>query len=213
MAYDQPNEAEEVIDAFRLGRWRKKRTELAWAFVHIMNAVHLGGHLHNDLSPDSIMFHFSDNKSKVYIGVCDWAMITLSKEPMKSLYTFTSESDMQDAMRQRWWVDPDVAYVHKKDGNVADIPSYSRASEEFAVGKLAQKINGLCMSEDYHKLQRETPTMMKISHEQLGVFFHQYLERLTKKSSDYRGGLAHVINRFQTTFNWPTPDQHFRHSY
>jgi len=83
-----------------------------------MDAVHVGGNLHNDLSPDNIMFHFPKDESKVYIGVCNWSMTTISKEPMKSLYTFTSAKDMEDALRKRWWVDPSIAYLHKRDVDV-----------------------------------------------------------------------------------------------
>jgi serine/threonine-protein kinase RIO1 len=45
---------------------------LAWAFINIMNAVHHCEILHNDLSKDNIMLHFSSDKPNVvYIGVCD----------------------------------------------------------------------------------------------------------------------------------------------
>ncbi len=46
LAYSNPTD-EDVVKAFRLGRYKKKRTELAWALVHIMNVVHAAGHLHN----------------------------------------------------------------------------------------------------------------------------------------------------------------------
>jgi len=45
---------------------------LAWAFINIMNVVHHCEILHNDLSKDNIMLHFSlDKPNVVYIGVCD----------------------------------------------------------------------------------------------------------------------------------------------
>jgi len=83
-----------------------------------MNVVHVGGHLHNDLPIDNNMFYFSEDRLKVYIGVCDWSMTTISREPIKSLYTFTSTEDMEDALRKRWWVDPNIAYLHKRDADV-----------------------------------------------------------------------------------------------
>jgi len=118
-----------------------------------MNVVHVGGHVHNDLSPDNIMFHFLEDKSKVYIGVCDWGMTTISKEPMKSLYTFTSTKDMEDALKKRWWIDPSIAYLYKRNADVQIIPNLSCELKEYTIGKLAQRINGQCMSKDYHKLQ------------------------------------------------------------
>jgi hypothetical protein len=93
---------EEIIAAKNLKRFRAKRVELAWALLHIMNAVHIAGHLHNDISPDNIMFHFPEDESRVYIGVCDWGMTTVMSEPMKSLYTFTSTAEKDEAIRMRW---------------------------------------------------------------------------------------------------------------
>jgi len=95
----------EVTAAFNLRRWRKKHTKLVWTLVHIMNAMHVGRHPFNDISPNNIMFHFPEDESKVYIGVCDQDMTIISKDPMKSLYTFTSTNDIKDALRKRWWVD------------------------------------------------------------------------------------------------------------
>ncbi len=178
-----------------------------------MNAVHVSGHLHNDISPDNIMFHFPDDESRVYIGICDWGMTTVATEPMKSLYTFTSASEMNEALTRRWWVDPSIAYLHRRDANVEIIPHLSRASEEYAIGKIAQRINKQCMSKNYNKLQWETNAMAMFSHHQLGIVFHQYLDRLCQRGDGYRGGLAHIINRFTSQFNWPMPDEHFRHSY
>jgi hypothetical protein len=143
LQYSNPTKSD-VTKAFHLARFRKKRTELAWALVHIMNAVHVSGHLHNDISPDNIMFHFPDDESRVYIGICDWGMTTVATEPMKSLYTFTSASEMNEALTRRWWVDPSIAYLHRRDANVEIIPHLSRASEEYAIGKIAQRINKQC---------------------------------------------------------------------
>jgi len=132
----------EVTTTYNLGQWRKKLIELAWALVHIMNAIHVGGHLHNDLSLDNIMFHFLEDELKEYIGVCNWGMTTISKEPMKSLYTFTLVEDIEDTLRKRWWMDPSIVYLHKRDVDVQIIPNLSHELEEYAIGKLAQRING-----------------------------------------------------------------------
>lgn len=206
----KPVSEEEVVRAYRLGRWRKKRTELAWALIHIMNAVHLAGHLHNDISPDNIMFHFPEDESRVYIGVCDWGMTTIATEPMQSLYTFTSEGEKEEALKKRWWVDPSIAYVHKRNADVEIIPKLSRVSEEYAIGKIAQRINKGCMSEAYWKKQRENARTCTFLHEEFGQVFHTYCQRLVNKDP---GGLPHVINRFCNVHNWPIPDEHFRRSY
>ena len=200
----------EVVEAFRLGRFRKKRTELAWALVHIMNEVHSAGHLHNDLSPDNIMLHFPEDESRVYIGVCDWGMTTLATDPMKSLYTFTSESERDETLRRRWWLDPAITYVHKKDADVEIIPYLSRATEEYAVGKIAQRIQNEEMSVHYFNLQGGRPGMCKFQHHELGTVFQLFLDRLCQTGPR---GLAHVITFFTTKLNWPVPDEHFRHLY
>jgi len=68
VAYSKPT-PKEVNATHRFKQWKKKRTKLAWALVHIMNVVYVAGHLHNDISLDNIMFHFPKDESCVYIGV------------------------------------------------------------------------------------------------------------------------------------------------
>ena len=73
-----PLAPDDVIKADYLHRFRKKRTELAWAFVIIMSEVHMTNNLHNDISPDNILLHFPLDESRIYIGVCDWGMLTFA---------------------------------------------------------------------------------------------------------------------------------------
>lgn len=208
-----PNTTEKQFEeAHQLARFRKKRTELAWAFLHIMNAVHLAKYRHNDISIDNIMLHFPQDESKVFIGVCDWGMATVDSEEVKSLYTFTSEGERQKTLRERWWLDPSIAYLHQKDADVEIIPTLSRESEQYAVAKIAERINMECMSKEYAQLQREKPTMSKLSDQDLVQIFHTYLKQLYDKGIP-NGTLSHFVTRFTNTYNWPVPDEHFRHSY
>ena len=71
---------DEVNQVHRLIHFCRKQTELAWALLYIMNEVHKIHNLHNDLSPDNILFHFPDDESKVYIGVCDWGLASKDSE-------------------------------------------------------------------------------------------------------------------------------------
>jgi serine/threonine protein kinase len=103
--YDNTS-GDELLCAEYLRRFRKKRTELAWALLHIMDEVHKSHNLHNDISPDNILLHFPEEESKVYIGVCDWGLATKSMEPMKSLYTFRDKKSKDEKMEGKWWVDP-----------------------------------------------------------------------------------------------------------
>ena len=98
-----PNSSKaDYVKANPLRRFRKKRTKLAWAFVIIMSEVHINGNLHNDLSLDNILLHFPKDEPHIYIAVCDWGLTTKATKPMKSLYTFTSEEEMNRTLRERW---------------------------------------------------------------------------------------------------------------
>ncbi len=67
----------------------------------MINAVHNVGHMHNDLSSNNIMFHFFKDESRVSIGVCNSSMTTSQIDPIKTLYTFTFESDMKNALKSQ----------------------------------------------------------------------------------------------------------------
>ena len=110
VAYDNTS-GDEFLHASHLRWFWKKRTELAWALLHIMNEVHKSHNLHNDISPDNI-FHFPEDESKVYNRVCDWGLATKSTDVLKSLYTFRDHQSKDERMRGRWWVDSAIVCVH-----------------------------------------------------------------------------------------------------
>jgi len=155
---------DDVEEAYRLRRFRKKRTELAWALLHIMPAVHDARHFLNDISPNNIMLHFPIDESRVYIGVHDWDMTTLGIKSPKSLYVFTSTGEKNEALARRWWVSPAIAYVHKKDKDVKIVPTLSCASKEYVVCKIVKQLNKDYKSEEYHKFNMETKSMSKFGH-------------------------------------------------
>ena len=208
-----PLAPEDVIEADRLCRFRKKRTELAWAFVIIMSEVHMSNNLHNDISPDNILLHFPLDESRVYIGVCDWGMTTFASEPMRSMYTFTSAAERNKTLAERWWVDPTIAYLHKRDADVEVIPQLTKTSEAYAVAKIAIRINKGNMSENYWKLQKVGETSVRFQRQELADVFGIYLNRLCTSDRDRAGGLSHIVTRFRDTYNWPVPYEHFRSSY
>ena len=110
--FNRGNYPDDVVNqVHRLICFRRKRTELAWALLYIMNEVHKSHNLHNDLSPDNILFHFPDDESKIYIGVCDWGLASKDSEQRQSPYTFTNAEQMAETLRTRWWIDPTVAYL------------------------------------------------------------------------------------------------------
>ena len=120
---------------------------------------------------------------------------------------------MAETLRRRWWVDPRVVYLHKQNADVQVIPKLSRASEEYATARIAQRINGKTMSKDYEKLQRESQTYVVFSNEELANTFHMYMDRVCNEDREGAGGLSHIITRFSDTYNWPTPHEHFRSTY
>ena len=173
----------------------------------------MSNNLHNDLSPDNILLHFPLNESRVYIGVCDWGMTTFASEPMWSMYTFTSAAERNKTLAERWWVDPAIAYLHKRDADVEVIPQLTKTSEAYAVAKIASRINKRNMSENYWKLQKREETSVHFRVQDLGEVFRGYLDRLCTSDRDGAGGLSHIVTRFRDTYNWPVPYDHFRSSY
>jgi serine/threonine protein kinase len=160
-----------------------------------MDEVHKSHNLHNDISPENILLHFPADKSRVYIGICDWDMTTKSMELMKSLYAFTDKNSKIEELAKRWWVDPRVAYVHKVDADV-DV-----------------RINRENMSEDYHKLQRGGINSRDLPLNDLAGVFHVYLNHICNNGRDTAGGLSHIITRFMGEHKWPIPFEHFRTVY
>ena len=71
---------DEVNQIHQLIRFCRNGPSLRGALLYIMNEVHKSHNLHNDLSPDNILFHFPDDESKVYIGVCDWGLASKDSE-------------------------------------------------------------------------------------------------------------------------------------
>jgi hypothetical protein len=144
-----------------------------------MNEMHRNNNLYNDIFLNHILLDFPTNELLVYMEVIDWNMATKSMEQMKLLYTFSKAQTMTQTLAEKWWVDPKVAYLHRRDADVEIIPLLSKPLEEYAIAKLVAKINRENMSEDYHKLQREgNNSSMVLSMSDLAGVFHQYLNCL-----------------------------------
>ena len=101
VAYDNIS-GDELLHVKYLCQFWKKRTELAWALLHIMDEVYKSHNLHNDISSNNIFLHFLEEESKVYIVICDWGLATKSTKPMKSLYTFWDKKSKYEKMKGRW---------------------------------------------------------------------------------------------------------------
>ena len=209
VAYDNTSR-DELLRASHLHWFQKKRTELVWALLQIMDEVHKSHNLHNNISPDNIFLHFPEEESKVHIRVCDWGLATKSMDPMKSLYTFRDHKSKDEKMEGRWWVDPTIVYVHNLHADAQVIPVLSKASEEYAVAKIVAKIFGLHISEDYYNRQKDSE---KCSINDLEGIFQVYLNCLCNNGRKNAGGIAHIIRFFVQMFKWPIPVEHFRTQY
>ena len=101
-----------------------------------------------------------------------------------------------------------MAYLYKESNDIDIIPFLDKSSEEFATTRIAQRILKKTMSTAYENLQHKIGPH-RWSNQDLANGFDQYLEMVGEKKYT----LAHVVNRFMTTHNWPVPNEHFRTKY
>jgi hypothetical protein len=77
------------------------------------------------------------------------------------------------------------------------IPLLSRASEEYTVAKIAARIFGSHMLEDYYNWQKDSEGY---SISDLERIFQVYLNRLCNNGRENAGGISHIITFFMRTF-------------
>lgn len=164
-----------------------------------MIEVHKSHNLYNNLSLDNILLHFPQEESEVYIGVCDWSLTTLKlEEPIKSSQTFTTPKERSSTLRVQYWVDPLVAYLYIASVDIGIIPSYTKASMEFATAHIAQQILKKTMSKAHKNLQRISGPH-RFSNQDLTQTFDLCLDRVCENKGFT---LSHVINRFSEIFSF-----------
>jgi hypothetical protein len=169
--------------------FRKKRHELAWTFLNTMNNVHHCHTLHNDMSPDNVLLHFPPNSAnKVYIDICDWAMVGNFNDLKESLYIHESQEARTGVrvMQHRWWVVPELNYVLPPPGSTRDPdfkrqPKFTLKSETYAVGRIAHSIYGGNLSLEYYSKQhKEERGDDPFSFSAMDQTFQRSLEQLFK---------------------------------
>jgi hypothetical protein len=126
---------------------------------------------------------------------------------MKSLYTFQDKKSKDEKMEGRWCMDPTIVYIYNPHADAQVILLLSRASEEYAVAKIAARIFGSHMLEDYYNRQKDSEGY---SISDLECIFQVYLNRLCNNGRENAGGISHIITFFMRTFKWPIPVEHFR---
>jgi hypothetical protein len=91
--------------ANRVELFKKKIHELAWTLLNSMNKIHHCHTLHNNTSFNNVILHFLPNfPDKVYIGICNWAMVGYFNDLKEYLYIYKSEEIKFKIMQHRWWV-------------------------------------------------------------------------------------------------------------
>ena len=126
---------------------RRNRAKLALSLLIIVEKCHAHGIQHNDLSPGNILLHFPPmDKTKIFLGVCDWGMACHVSKEVASNYGYKSEEVMAMQQRLRQHVAPELFYVfgprgcetcleHQKKMHV-----YTKGGDAYAAGKLASMI-------------------------------------------------------------------------
>ena len=98
--------------------YRRNRAKLALLLLIIVEKCHAHGIQHNDLSPGNILLHFPPmDKTKIFLGVCDWGMACCISEEVASNYGYRSEEEMAMQQRLRQHVTPELFYVFGPRGS------------------------------------------------------------------------------------------------
>ena len=162
-----------------------------------MDEVHKSHNLHTNIFLDNILLHFLKEELKVYIRICNWGLATKSTEPMKSLYIFRDKKSEDEKMERRWWMDLAIINVYNPHADAQVIPLLSRASWEYAFAKIAARIFGSHISEDYYNQQKD---LEGYSISDLECIFQVYLNRLCNKGCENARGISYIITFFMRTF-------------
>ena len=86
------------------------------------------------------------DKTKIFLGVCDWGMACRVSEEVASNYGYRSEEEMEMQQRLRQHVEPELFYVLGPRGSETCLERqkkkhvYTKGGDAYAAGKLASMI-------------------------------------------------------------------------
>ena len=86
------------------------------------------------------------DKTKIFLGVCDWGMACHVSKEVASNYGFQSKENMEMQQRLRQHVAPELFYVFGPHGSETSLEHqkqkhlYSKEGDAYAAGKLASMI-------------------------------------------------------------------------
>ena len=127
--------------------YRKNRANLAMALLMILETCHEAEIIHNDLSLQNVLLHFPPmDKTKVYIGVCDWGRCTHAKEGEPLWYGKPTLRELSKVKAKYKHVALELFYVYGPPSsdtsleNMQKKHTHSKAADSFAAGWIAQWI-------------------------------------------------------------------------
>ena len=191
----------------RVQTFRNNRAKLAWALICIMDRVHKGHLMHNDISPGNVLLHFPEDKvDQVYIGVCDWGLASRVCETTPSNYGFPNQQDLEASHKHRgWFVAPELWYTYGKPNSETPLESqqrrhlYSQAADAYSVGVIA---NHIWNNEDDRDLFKDNVGKSR---------FAVALKELMAKDPKSRSTLAKAVGDLTIApYNFQIPDCCFR---
>jgi serine/threonine protein kinase len=173
--------------------YHTKATKLAISLIITMACVHKKKILHNDISPSNILFHFlPDHVDRVYIGVCDWGMVTRFIEEVSSVYGYPTKAEMEKNKKDHYWVALELFYVYGLANSETTIERvqkkhlYTKESDAYLVGKLTLHI----WNDEWD------PHLFKTT--ECGSIFLSKLTALTNKDPTKKPSLVHVLDIFKS---------------
>ena len=173
--------------------YRRNRAKLALSLLIIVEKCHAYGIQHNDLSPGNILLHFPPmDKTKIFLGVCDWGMACRITEEVASNYGYRSEDKMAMQRRLRQYVALELFYVFGPRGSETSLERqkkkhvYSKGGDAYAAGKLASMI-----------WREEADNEMLQTSEQVAAFRYK-LGQLTDPNPRSRATLSDALGMLTT---------------
>ena len=131
-------------DLDKVTLYRRNRAKLALSLLIIVEKCHTHGIQHNDLSPGNILLHFPPtDKTKIFLGVCDWGMACRVSEEVALNYGYRSEEEMAMQQRLCQHVAPELFYVFKPRGSETSLERqkekhvYTKRGDTYVAGKMA----------------------------------------------------------------------------
>ena len=127
--------------------YQRNRAKLALSLLIIVEKCQAYGLQYNDLSPSNILLYFpSMDKTKIFLGVCDWEMACRISKVVALNYDFQAFDEMERQQQLCQHVARELFYVFGPRGSKTCLEQqkqkhlYSKVGDAYAVGMLAKMI-------------------------------------------------------------------------